>query len=223
MALVYHKELPFETQIALWKVAESIEDLKSRLMLNQEELDFYNSLQKGKRNLHWLASRVLIRKLLNTEKFIEVLSNEYGKPVLGNFDYHLSISHSFDFAAVIISRRKVGIDIELIKEKIDYIAHKFVSDEEFENLDENNKTEQLYVIWGGKESLFKLYGKGQLNFRNHIFFEPFFYVDKGWARASIIKDNYRKSFCIFYEKVEDYMLTYVIDDYDPLGPEFADL
>ncbi len=57
--------------------------------------------------------------------------DDHGKPYLVNFDYEISLSHSYDYAAVMISKdKKVGVDIELMKEKIDLIKHKFLSVEE---------------------------------------------------------------------------------------------
>ena len=124
MGIVYLKKERDNTQIGIWKVEESIAELENKLILNQEELDFYNKLNKGKRNLHWLAGRVLLRYLLETEKFIEVKGDEHGKPHLINFDFKISLTHSFDYAAVIISKKLVGIDIEKIKKIIGKIVIK---------------------------------------------------------------------------------------------------
>ncbi len=49
---------------------------------------------------------------------------------------HISITHSHDFSAIIISDETVGIDIELQREKIIRIADKFCDSEfQFLNLD----------------------------------------------------------------------------------------
>ena len=52
MGIVLTRTERDNTKIGIWKVEESIEDLKSHLLLNDEELDFYNSLNKGKRNTY---------------------------------------------------------------------------------------------------------------------------------------------------------------------------
>ncbi len=213
MPLIYHKQLPHKTQMGVWKVEETIEDLKSRLILDEEEVAFYRTLNKGKRNLHWLSGRVLIRNLLNTNHFIEVRSDEYGKPHLVNFDYEMSISHSQDFAAVIISQKRVGIDIEEIQPKVKNIAHKFIRDEEMAFLsgDEDTAIKQMYVLWTGKETLYKLYGKRNLNFREHMAFEPFNLGSPGHAKGYIRKDGLETSFTVTFEELNGYMLAYTIE------------
>jgi 4'-phosphopantetheinyl transferase len=210
MGLVYLKEERNFTKIGIWRVEESIEDLKSRLLLNSEEINFYNSLNKGKRNIHWLSSRVLLRKLLNTEKFIDVRGDKYGKPHLINFNYELSITHSFDYAAVIISKNKVGIDIESIKPVIKKIAPRFMHQSELRHIDIQNDIKKLYVYWCAKETIYKLYGKRELSFRDHIIVDDFQYNSKGIAKARIEKDDINCSFEIVYEDFFGYMFTYAI-------------
>lgn len=211
MGIVFFKNERDETKIGIWKVEESIEELKSNLLLNKKEYEFYSKLSKGKRNLHWLSSRVLLRKLLETDKFIAVKGDSHGKPHLINFDYELSITHSFEHAAVIISKKKVGIDIEIIKNKILNIATKFLNPEELEFIESSSRIEQMYVVWCAKESIYKLHGKKELNFKEHIYLEPFDYRNKGNAIAKIVKKGFEKKYLIQYERFNGYIFTYVID------------
>ena len=212
MGIVYLKNERDQTKIGIWKVEESIEELRSNLILNKEEIDFYNKLNKGKRNLHWLSSRVLLRKLLETDNFIGVRGDSHGKPHLINFDFELSITHSFEHAAVIISKKRVGIDIEIIKNKILNIATKFMNPEELDFLTESDKIRQMYVIWCAKESIYKLNGKKELHFKEHIYIEPFDYLKNGNITAKIIKTRFVKKFQIYYQEFNGYMFTYVIDN-----------
>jgi len=212
MSLVLFRKEDFDTKIGIWRVEESIEDLEARLQLNQLEFDFYNSLNKGKRNLHWLGSRVLLRTLINTSDFIEVNEDEHGKPVLINFDYEMSITHSYDYASVIISKKRVGIDIEKIKPVIVKIATKFLNEEELTHFDSfENEIEKLYVYWCTKESIFKLNGKKHLHFKDNIMIEPFDYRKEGTLKASIIDYKHNGRFNVRYEKFDGYMFTYVIE------------
>ncbi len=213
MPLIYHKQLPHQSQLGVWKVEESIADLRNRLILDDEELAFYRQLNKGRRNLHWLSSRVLISNLLNTDHFIEVRGDEYGKPHLVNFPYELSITHSEDFAAVMISPHRVGVDIEKMRPKIRRIAHKFAREEELEMLsaDPDVAMRQLFVIWTGKETLYKLYGKRRLNFRTHMQFEPFQLGSPGRARGWLMQEGGKQAFQVTFEELNGYMLAYTIE------------
>jgi len=200
------------TQLGIWKVEEEAEWLLEKLQLNKEEKTFLEDIRNTKRYLHWLASRMLLRTMLNTNKFIELGADQEGKPLLLNHPYKLSISHSGDFAAVIISRHaELGIDMELISSKIEQIAHKFITRQELALLEKKFRLEQLYVYWCAKEALYKLYGKRKLDFKEHIFLKPFQYAHQGELTGSIKKGDYEKTFKVNYEHIEGYMLVYVVD------------
>jgi 4'-phosphopantetheinyl transferase len=204
------KYLNNETRLGIWKVEESINDLQSKLILNREELNFFNNLKKGKRNLHWLAGRVMLRNLLETNKFIDVKEDAFGKPYLQNFDFELSITHSYDYAAVIISKSKVGIDIEKMKKDLTFLAPKFLTFTELNDLNETHRIKQLYVYWCAKECIYKLYGKKELAFKNNIVVKPFQYSSEGSVHVMIHKDNLHKEYEVNYEElVPGYMLAYV--------------
>jgi 4'-phosphopantetheinyl transferase EntD len=55
------------------------------------------------------------------------------------------------------STHPVGIDIERLKDRIYRIKDRFLTIEEHKSLGETNRLEKLYVIWGAKESLYKIY------------------------------------------------------------------
>ncbi|MBK7433993.1 MAG: hypothetical protein IPI66_08915 [Chitinophagaceae bacterium] len=53
------------------------------------------------------------------------------KPYLDNEPYHFSISHCRNYAAVMVSReQRVGVDIEIVEEKVGKLIPKFLSAEE---------------------------------------------------------------------------------------------
>jgi 4'-phosphopantetheinyl transferase len=210
MPIFFEKDLSADTTIALWKIEESAQELENKLQLKTHELNFLRSLMGEKRNLQWLATRVLLRKLLNTHEYIDLRTGENGKPYLENNSHHISLSHSFDYAAVIISEsKKVGIDIELIKPKIEKIAHKFLNDEEFAFIGEEKRIEQLYVCWCAKEALYKLNGERETSFKENIFLHPFNFKSSGSINAEIIKNQQYEKFDVHYKTVGGYMLGYV--------------
>lgn len=200
-----------DTKIGIWKVEESVTELKNQLILNEEEIRFFNSLNKNKRNLHWLSSRVLLRTLINTPDFIEVYGDEHGKPHLLNFDFEISISHSYDYAAVMISRKASGIDIEKIKPVITRIAPKFLHPDELKEVDIQHDIKKLYVIWCAKESVYKMNGKKGLIFRENIILNTFDFKESGGKVSGIyLFNNNWIPFEISYLTIDGYLLTYVI-------------
>lgn len=212
MPLTFLENINTDTAIGLWKITESPEDLMARLQLKEHELKLLSSLSKEKRNLHWLATRVLLRKMLNTNQYIDCQADENGKPILINHPHHISLSHSYEYAAVMVSKtKKVGIDIEIIKEKIERVKNKFLNNQELSFINSDHQIEQLYVCWCAKEALYKLNGKKETSFKNHIHLEDFVYREKGSLSAKIEKENIAHQFTVNYEKLDNYMLGFVCE------------
>ena len=115
-----------------------------------------------------------VRRLLQEFGYedTDLFYDKNGKPHLKD-GKQISITHSFNFSAVIISDLAIGIDIEKQRDKIAIIAHKFI-DYENDYLDENNcdYKEKLTVIWCIKESLYKLFATPGLSFKQHCLVIP---------------------------------------------------
>jgi len=210
MALAYYKHLDGTSAFGVWKIEESAEELYSQLQLKEDEKAYIETLNNGKRNLHWLSTRVLLRRMLNTDKYIDCQVDEHGKPYLVNFPHHISLSHSFDYAAVIISEDKpVGIDIELVKNKIERVANKFLMEDELAFIDPSKRVEHLYICWCAKEAVYKLQGKKNVSFKDNIRLQSFPYQEEGSFIATLEADQECKSFDVHYEAFKDYMIGYV--------------
>lgn len=210
MALAYHKKLDESTEFAIWKIEESAEELYGQLQLRDHEEKVLDGLNNGKRNLHWLSTRVLLRQLLNTDEYIDCQVDEHGKPYLTESPFHISFSHSFDYAAVMISKDKaVGIDIEIIKDKIERVANKFLVKEEIAFMDKQHKVEHLYICWCAKEAVYKLQGKRNVSFKDDIRLEAFPFAKTGNFQALLETDHVCKKFDVYFERFENYMLGYV--------------
>ncbi len=212
MPIIWNKQLGKNGDLAVWHITEQAEELYNKLQLNTAEKAFYDSLQSSKRNMHWLGSRVLLRTLLNTTEFIDCQLDENNKPYLVNFPYEISISHSNDYAAVIIYKGKnVGVDIEKMSDKIERISKRFLSEKELSTISTLSRIEHLYVCWGIKETLFKLYGKGNLPFIGGIEIDEFMYKENGIVNALISLPNFKQEYKIEYCKLGEYMLTWCVE------------
>lgn len=193
----------------LWHIQESAEELLEQLQLNDEERRFYAGLYHGKRQLHWLSSRVLLRLMLRSPDFIDLRVDEHHKPYLFNFPYPISISHSHDYAAVMIGKKEqVGIDIEHISGKIEKIAPRFLNNEELEFIDHTQPTLHQYACWCAKEALYKWHGKKGLDFKENIRLNPFLPEDKLIKAELHIRDE-RHFLNVGMTEVDGYMLCWV--------------
>lgn len=211
MAIAYRQRVDDDTEFALWKIEESADELYSQLQLDKDEQAFFELLSSGKRHLHWLGTRVLLRKMLQTDAFIDCKVDTHGKPYLVNMPYQISMSHSFDYAAVMISKRSpVGIDIELIKEKVERIANKFMRPEEMDFIaTDEHRIEQLYVCWCAKEAVYKCYGQKEVSFADNILLEPFTFAKQGELKVCLDKEPVKNNYKVEYMQYEDYMIGYV--------------
>lgn len=212
MPVVFNKNIDDDTILAVWKIEETEEQLISGLQLKQHELDVISSLNNGKRLLHWLSTRVLLRTMLNTSEYIDCRMDEHGKPYLPNLGYHISLSHSYDYASVIIGKtKKVGVDIELIKHKIKTIRNKFLSDSELSQKQIGDNTNGLYVCWCAKEAIYKWHGRKGLEFKRDIHIKPFKLKDEGSLNALVDLPEGTEELTVHYFKTNDgYMLGYVV-------------
>jgi len=209
MAIAYRQRIDDDMEFALWKIEEKAEDLYSQLQLNDEEKAYVEQISNGKRHLHWLGTRVLLRKMLITNDYIDCKVDEHGKPYLVTLPYHISLSHSFDYAAVMISKKHpVGIDIEQVKEKVERIAHKFMRPEELAFVDDRDKIEQLYACWCAKEAVYKCNGEKEVSFVDNIRLKPFDFEPKGSIEATLQKDSKNLTYHVGYLQYEDYMIGY---------------
>ncbi|WP_214072104.1 4'-phosphopantetheinyl transferase superfamily protein [Mucilaginibacter sp. dw_454] len=210
MAIAYHQRVDDDTEFALWKIEEHAEDLYNQLQLNDNEKAFIEKISNGKRHLHWLGTRVLLRKMLHTDEYIDCQVDEHGKPYLVSLPYHISLSHSFDYAAVMISRKSpVGIDIEQVKEKVERIAARFLSPDELAFIDPQEKINHLYACWCAKEAVYKCHGQKEVSFMEDIALKPFTFHTEGQLNAILTKGTTRIDYTVGYLQYEDYMIGYV--------------
>lgn len=220
MALAAYKLLDNRTSYAIWKIEETAEELYKQLQLKEHEIDYLEKLNNGKRSLHWLSTRVLLRKMLNTTEYIDCRIDDHGKPYLVNFPHQISLSHSYDYAAVMISEDKpVGIDIELIKDKIERVSRKFLNVDELSFINPASRIEHLYVCWCAKEAVYKLHGKNNISFLADIRLEPFSYTETGKFNVGLSTRTGLTRFEVHYEKFRNYMIGFVYGGEQAFGDE----
>lgn len=159
------------TKVLIWKIEESFEILSENIALTE---NCANRVANMKSELHRRAF-VSIRQLLAIEGYTDhdLYYDENGKPHL-NDDKYISITHSFNFSAIIVSDSEVGIDIEKQRLKILRIAHKFTPIEEYRTIaNEDALMRKLTIVWCAKESLYKSFAEKSVSFLQHIDVDEF--------------------------------------------------
>lgn len=164
---------------------------------------------EAKRDIEKGGTKFLLEKLFNGSVDLQY-SNE-GKPFLANNNCNISITHSHDKLAIIVNEiHETGIDIELIRDKVLKIQHKFLSPQEL--LDANNEPQKLITYWACKEALYKLYSKKEVDFIANLFVNKFDNNDKGQTIGEIKIGNFNKKINLHYEKTGEYMLVYTLNE-----------
>lgn len=173
MPLVHSEKIDANTTLLLWNLTEDEAVLREMLgqVNNMNELDSISHPQKIR---EWLASRLLIKKLVEEFGIIYegLHKDEHGKAFLVNNGSHISLTHTADYVAAVLNlESSVGIDMEKKSDKLIRTARKFLSDEEFQQ--SGNDVTKLCIYWCAKEALYKLYGKKKISFKEDIRINPF--------------------------------------------------
>ena len=193
----------------IWHITETATELLSSLQLSDSEINTYNSFSHDLRKRQWLAYRALLCHMLQPES-PEVAYDVAGKPYLISGSHNISVTHAGDFAAAVTSEnRLVGIDIERLRDRVERVKQRFMHDSEIESLVGEKRLEHLYIHWCGKEALYKLNGKPELDFKKGIFIHPFDYLCNTNQRcsATLTVNGFRNDFTLYFQKIEDYMMA----------------
>lgn len=197
------------TKLYLWKITEDFDTLFSQVKLKDSSLARLETMKSESHQKGFLAVRMLLQH--NDYSDFDLFYDEFGKPHLkpqgcSIKDVEISISHSNDFSAIAISDSKVGLDLEQLKEKTLRIAKRFMDVSHLENLSEEEKIKKATVVWGIKESIFKIKNEKGISFPNHIFEDDFSFEDKK-ATATLKFNNKEEKFQIQFDSVEDYIFV----------------
>lgn len=197
------------TKVLIWKIEESLEELSRGIELSshcQRRLDTTTS------DIH-KRGFMSVRQLLGEAGYVDqdLIYDGNGKPHLKD-GKHISITHSFEFSGIIISDQEVGIDIEKQREKILRIANKFTPIEEYRTIANTAALiRKLTIVWGGKESIYKLYAQRGVSFLQHIHIEDFDF-DVGETTGKVFFRNVTSSYRLWFQELEGFTCVYALPE-----------
>ena len=191
----------------LWKITEELEWFKGAIKLNSSSQKRVDSMKSESHQKGFLAVRMLLQHLGYSD--FDLYYDSFGKPHLMDGKC-ISISHSHEFSAIAVSTHSIGIDLELVKEKSLKIASRFMDVSHLENLSDTEKIQKATVIWGIKESIFKIKSLEGISFLNHIFENKFNLEDK-ITKAQLRFNAEIENYNVVFNFVEDYIYvcTYI--------------
>lgn len=204
MPLVFTKD-HHGSQIALWSIEEEESFFAERIPYRPDSSHAVKRLQQ-------LSSRYLLELIYPGFPFHQVEVSKAGKPILAESVLHFSVSHCDGFSAAILGKNApVGIDVERINPRILRVETKFLNVKEYELLSacsEESRVVYASLFWSIKETVFKWWGLGGVDFAEQIQIKEINLVDKGKAMI-VFGTNPEKRLFVNYTRYEDAWITYV--------------
>lgn len=156
MPALYHDCFGTRARYVVWASTEGVEALAEGLPPAWRQTASVHPYRQretlgAKRALLSLAPE-LVRRTIGKDA--------HGKPQLsGEPPVYFSLSHSRGHAAALIAERACGVDLQLRDEKILRLRRKFERPDERDFVRSHaSEIDGLHVLWGAKESLYKLWG-----------------------------------------------------------------
>ena len=186
-----------KTKIKLWKVI--IGELSPK-ELNKDDKKLFKLKKNNLLREQFLATR----KILSIENSDYIITYDLdGKPIL-NSEFNISISHSHEIAALVVSNKKIiGLDVQFKESKILNIQNKFLNEFEKLNIVGDPSIDILTMIWTSKESIYKAIGLKGISFSENI------KIDKVTVKDKIGKGYYING----AEKVKFDLRFFYLDEY----------
>ena len=175
--------LPGGVTLGLWHLTET----PAALWPGLANAPFYYPLlparTEGPRQAQWLAGRRLVQRLLAAtgQPLLPVRNDEAGRPFLEGVGPTpaVSLSHSGEWVAALLAPpgTPLGIDVEVVRDKAQRIARKFLNAQELADLEYltlpplpgTDPSQELFsLLWSAKETLYKLAGQRGILFRENL-------------------------------------------------------
>lgn len=206
MPLFYQQNINATTKMAIWAIEEPLTFFESKLIGRAEASK--NIMHPVKRTQH-LAARLLLQEMLPE---VDINCIEYAancKPYFVNASIHFSISHCNGYAGCVISEEgPVGIDIELIQDRIKKVAPKFLHTTELEKintLEQEAQLKEMSFVWAAKEAMYKMNEKLGIDFSEHLRVEGLTNHTSGMMSGSILSEAAALDVQIHYELRENFV------------------
>jgi 4'-phosphopantetheinyl transferase len=140
------------------------------LIMSPEEIDRANSFYQTKDKYRYITAHGTLRNILakylhQSPGAIRFLEGANKKPCLINqaeSNLFFNISYAGDWILLAVANLEIGVDVETINPRLDYleITQKNFSAEEADYINADNSTERFFLLWTRKEALLKATGKG---------------------------------------------------------------
>ncbi len=203
MPLLKIKALNETTQLYVWKITETFDELFRTVALKDVSLARVEGMKAESHQKGFLSVRRLLMEAGYND--FDLYYDEFGKPHLKD-GKHISISHSNEFSVIVISDVNIGADLEILKDKTAKLAPRFMDISHLVNLSEEDLLRKATVVWGIKESVFKIKNEIGISFKDDIFESDFTLEDKK-CTVELRFNNKVENFDILFDFIENYVFV----------------
>lgn len=147
-----------KNRIGIWRIdGTELDQIGDRIDL----LDF--RVKHPRTQLQRLASRLLLAEMLGSHPVLQ--KDENGKPLLPHLPWDVSISHTEGYAAIMLGKGKLGVDVQHYKPNVMKVRDRFLDDRELEMAQD---IETTTLFWTAKEAVYKYNAQPGLDFKDPI-------------------------------------------------------
>jgi len=183
--------------------------------LHPDEIALIRELSPRKRS-EWMASRELLYQIAALPERAKCLYDDFGKPYLEGVPKHISVSHSELWCAAMISDQPCGVDIQVYSETVQRIAGRVLTPEDLIRIGQNdNALQQLHLLWGAKECIYKAYGRRKLGFREHIYITSINH-ETGHGSGGIKYEDIHLTYDIYFKSLPKVAWVFCVERDSPL-------
>lgn len=211
MALYLIKDLDDDdhSKLGVWQITESEQELRALSSVPSDELEEISYIKSESLRKQKLAVRTLLDRLFEEKVYLNHHDN--GKPYIENSSINISITHTDKYVAVIVNdSEEVGIDCESLDRDFSAVEKKALSEDEIEDLDEDQRNEQLAIYWCAKEAVYKKMSQYNVDFAEQIEIENFRMRGEGELEATFIqKDGFEEEIHLQYMTFDRHVLVWV--------------
>ena len=211
MGVFLKTEILPDCHLGVWEITEDFDSLYSMVDLATVEKTKLDSFKNISRKVEWLSVRALVKNMLG--KDTRILYNAENKPFVRGNTHNISISHSNNLTAVLISKdKRVGLDLEFMSGKISKVADKFINNKESITSDPELSKFHLYLHWCGKEAMYKISDKQDIDYRNGLTIKPFTPEEQGFMHGHVINGSGEEDFELEYLQHDNYALVWCVKE-----------
>ena len=194
-----------QAQVGLWRISESDDMLAGSLRHEELYADSIAGLKAGsRRRREVLAVRCLLRAMTGEEQ--RVAHDAEGRPSIGAAG-NVSISHTDGYAAVVVGRGEMGIDIERLGLRVERVTSRFLQEGELAAAD----TTTLHLAWSAKETAYKVLGQEYYDLQRLTRVACVQYDTDAMSGRLTLDVERREPMTIHFRVAEDYVLTWYVN------------